>query len=337
AENAGPRGALSLPLLDEALAGTQRVARIVQDLLALARPSEEVWEVVHVEDVASAAIRLASTTCGSSLRVETRLDGLPPVRTNGARLGQVLLNLVVNALQALRGHADPRVTLSGRVDGDRVVLALEDNGPGIPATILPRVYDPFFTTKAPGHGAGLGLTVSHAIVTTLGGTLRVTSAESQGTTVFVELPVGTPQEVPAPAPSPAPAATAPTTRVLLVDDEQAVTRVLTALLGDTHQTAACHDPTQALTLLATDRRWDAVICDLRMPGLSGAALYTRVKQLDPAVAARFVFTTGGALENADADIVAESGRPLLAKPFTRKRLLAAIDTVIAGGRASAAV
>ncbi|MFZ5481378.1 MAG: PAS domain-containing hybrid sensor histidine kinase/response regulator [Myxococcota bacterium] len=322
---AGPLSAAGSPearQIDQALEGLERVRRIVQDLLSFARPSAEVVEPVDVSQVVGAAVRLARTTTDRTARIEVAVDGLPLVQTNGARLGQVLLNVLVNALQALEGRTDGLVRVTGSACASRLRLEVRDNGSGIPATLLAKVFDPFFTTKPPGKGTGLGLSVSQSIMTSLGGALEVVSEEGDGTLVRLELPLGA-TEPGEPADRRA--------RVLVVDDDPYVASSLVAFLEDDHDAVPCTDVDAALDVLCGEERWDVVLCDVRMPRMSGPEVLLRVRERRPELARRFVFVTGGVLPPGEARVVAEMGCRVLAKPLALEDLVRTIAAV-AGAR-----
>jgi PAS domain S-box-containing protein len=178
-------------LLSEALEGAERVRLIVKDLLALARSDTSTHGPTDVQKVVSTAIKLASPVLDGTVTVSTALEPTAPVGANAAWLGQVFVNLLVNAGQVF-DQKDPennRVTVSTRTDanGD-VVVEVGDNGPGIPSDIIERIFDPFFTTKPAGSGTGLGLAISRSIIDSLGGDIAVRTAPGLGTTFRVHLP-----------------------------------------------------------------------------------------------------------------------------------------------------
>jgi signal transduction histidine kinase len=186
------------------------MAKIVQSLMLFSRQREPQRQAVDLGEVIEQILALRDTQLAlGSIRLETELAAaVPPVQGDPHHLRQVFLNLVLNAEQAILGSGVGarrvgdciRVSTSARRDGDRtwVVAQVADNGPGIPAEVLPRIFEPFFTTKKIGQGVGLGLSVSYGIVEQHGGRLSVESRP--GRSVFtLELPAAAPQEAPAPA------------------------------------------------------------------------------------------------------------------------------------------
>jgi PAS domain S-box-containing protein len=177
-------------LADGAAEGCDRVIRIVQDMRTLSRMDDDPSEPFSVNAVVESAAQIAMPQIRPRARLRLQLGALPAVRGSASRLGQVVLNLLVNAAQALheRTYEYNEIRVRTRADGERAVVEVHDNGPGIAPDVLPRVFDPFFTTKPAGVGTGLGLSICHSIVTGMGGDIAVTSRP--GATAFtVRLPV----------------------------------------------------------------------------------------------------------------------------------------------------
>lgn len=313
-------------LIADAREGVARVSAIVRDLRALSRPDDDSRGPVDVVAVLASSIKMAHNEIRHHARVvEIHAANLPPALAHASRLGQVFLNLLINAAQAIpEGHADRneiRVRGMPSADGRHVQVEIEDTGIGIPASLLRRIFDPFFTTKAPGIGMGLGLAISHQIVRSLDGDIEVESTPGVGTTFRVMLPIATDQpkvETLAPARVESHGA-----RILLIDDEAALGRALRMLLGD-HDVVAVTCAQEALKKLATGERFDVILCDLMMPDMSGIDLYD---QIDPAHRDRVVFMTGGAFTPQARDFLARCERPHLDKPFSENALRDAIERV----------
>jgi len=227
------------------------------------------------------------------------------------------------------------VLLQARVRGDRVEIDVVDRGPGIPVELRDRIFEPFFTTKAPGKGTGLGLAVAHAIVHSHGGTLKAIVPEATpGACLRVELPLR-PAVVLTPTPAVPMAATGE--RLLLIDDDSSVRgAVRRHVEARGFAVAEAESAEAAVALLASGRRFDVVLCDLRMPGIGGIGLHDRLQREQPALLQRLVFFTG---DLASADAVAFAARcrqPLLQKPFDFARLVATLRE-LAAGRTGASV
>ncbi|HWJ17031.1 MAG TPA: ATP-binding protein [Gemmatimonadaceae bacterium] len=312
---------------------TTRASYVVKDLLAFARRSEPRREPVDVNAVVERTLRLRSYQFAAShVTVESRLaDDLPPVLGDARQLQQVCLNLVTNAAQAMGSRGGGMLTIVTRAEGRDAVLEVCDTGPGIPEDVRARIFEPFFTTKAEGEGTGLGLSVSYGIVGSHGGTIAVASSSAAGTTFRVTIPVlddtaGTDQpmmrdDVPR-------RTTLAGRRVLFVDDESALrdgVEAFGAVRGFTVLTAK--DGAQGLDLIRR-ANVDAVVCDLRMPGMDGPTFHAVLQREAPALAARTVFVTG--------DVVSATARqvsrrqPILTKPFALETLEATIAALLDG-------
>jgi len=176
-------------VVDESIEGVVRISRIVNDMLQFARVPADAAESVDVNDVIRAALRLAAFDRNNAVVVEERLaSGLPPVRGSANRLVQVLLNLLLNANQALAGRADAHVVAESACEGRSVIVQVRDNGPGVPEEHRHRVFDPFFTTRAPGEGTGLGLSIAFDIVREHGGKIELGTAPEGGASFTIRLP-----------------------------------------------------------------------------------------------------------------------------------------------------
>jgi PAS domain S-box-containing protein len=293
-------------LLDEAAQGAERIRRIVSDLRTFARPEDSAVRRVRLRAVLDLAIAMTSNEIRHRARLLTDLGPLPRVRGSEARLAQVLVNLLLNAAQAIpAGQADrQRIRVSSRTGpAGEAIVEVADTGAGIPAEIRDRVFDPFFTTKPFGEGTGLGLAASHGIVQSMGGRIEIDEAPEGGALVRVTLPgaPGAPDTVP-----PTVDAAEPRGRVLVVDD-------VTVAVGGEEALEVCANET-----------FDVVLCDVMMPGLSGVDVLERLRAADPAWAGRFVFVTGGAFSQVTADALERTGVPRVDKPVDPVRLAALV-------------
>jgi PAS domain S-box-containing protein len=333
---------------DLLIAESNRTRRIVQNLLDFARQRSPERTPTSVRELVEGVLALQSYTFGPS-RIEAVIDipdDLPAVPLDRAQIQQVFVNLTLNAAQAIRSRAE-RGTIRivavavARDDGPRMVrVSVTDDGPGIPEDLRSRLFVPFFTTKAPGEGTGLGLSVSFGIVVGHGGTLRhEPGPNGMGATFIVELPVD--QDQPAGEP-PAARAASPATRsepvasaeptgrgraappstprVLVLDDEASIRDFLARILSRAgYEPVVAADGLTALEVVRSDPP-DAILCDHRMAGMTGTAFHEAVAELHPELARRFVFMSGDVLNPELRDFAVERGIVLLAKPFD-------IDTV----------
>ena len=296
----------------------KRAARIVANLLLFARQRNPERTETDLNQVLRDTLELRRYVLRTQqVEVVTDLDeSLPRTWADAFQLQQVALNLITNAEQALHAHRGPkRITLATRRRDGMLEMSVSDNGPGIPATQLDQLFNPFFTTKPVGEGTGLGLSISDGIVRQHGGTILVESRPGEGATFTVMIPHA-PKPAAADAP-PAPVATppGPPRAFLLVDDETAIRAALAIhLRRDGHQVDAAESGREALDLLGR-KRYDAIFLDLRMPDLSGIELYARLRERDTRHAERVVFATGDVEAEGAREFLRASGRPYLAKPF----------------------
>jgi CheY-like chemotaxis protein len=315
-------------LLGRAQEGTERVRRIVRDLGRFARSDGAGDGIIDVHALLDSTLEIADVQIRHRARLVRDYRAHRRVRGNEGRLGQVFLNLLVNAGQAITpgNPLEHEVRIATReLDVDRIEIAISDTGHGIPAKIRGRIFDPFFTTKPVGEGTGIGLAISHSIVSAVGGTLSVESEEGQGTIFRVVLPAVEaeehsqlnrlpPVEEPAqPAPKPLRKA-----RVLVVDDEPLIREMVCDALGE-HQVEAVASGREALVhIVASD--WDLILCDLIMPELSGMDLWERLAELKPQARDKLVFMTGGDFSGKASEFVSRVRIRRLEKPFSIKLL-----------------
>ncbi|HSM93562.1 MAG TPA: ATP-binding protein [Anaeromyxobacteraceae bacterium] len=311
--------------LAEAAQGAGRVRDIVRDLKVFSRADRDELRPTSVHRVVEGALNVAGPEIRRRARLERDLADVPTVVANESRLAQVLLNLLVNAAQAIpEGRPDEhRVTVSTRVDASgRVAVSVQDTGCGIPTADQQRIFDPFFTTKPVGVGTGLGLAICHGIVTSLGGEIEMESAPGRGSTFRVLLPASGEPERPAEQTAPRPPA--PRARLLVVDDEEGFCRAVERMLADDHEIVATRDPFEALRRVEQGEHFDLLLTDVVMPGLSGMELHARIATSAPALAERTLFVTGGATSQVVAEFLARRPDRVIEKPFGAAALREAI-------------
>ncbi|ROZ68980.1 PAS domain S-box protein [Ramlibacter sp. WS9] len=312
----------------------ERCGRIVRTFLNMARSRPAQRGSVQLNDLVRAAADMLGYTLRShAIDLELRLDEtLPEVNADGDQIGQVVLNLLVNAQQALAAHAGlRRITItSGQAPGG-VWLKLTDSGPGVPEAVRDKIFDPFFTTKGDGMGTGLGLSVSRGIVRDHGGELALVGAGQSGAGASFKLSL--PLQVPA-APDvtlqadPGPASSQAVGRVLVVDDEPEIADLIRNMLeGAGYEVASADSGAVALEMLAT-ASFQAIVSDLRMPDMDGAALQRAVREQHPALATRMLFVTGDTLSPGARQFLDETGCPRLDKPFSRTDLLSRLAQLL---------
>jgi PAS domain S-box-containing protein len=311
----------------QAREGTVRVRDIIRDLKLFSRVDEHSVGLVEVRRVLDASVRMIWNEIKHRGRLVRDYGEMPLVMANEARLGQIVLNLLTNAVQALPERWDDRseIRVIGRTDeAGRAVIEIQDTGAGIAPEHLASIFEPFFTTKPIGVGTGLGLPICQTIVTALGGEIFVDSMPGQGTTFRVVLPAaaGSPG-VARPAPSgPRPGPGRPA-RILVVDDEAPMCELLRHALAP-HEVVTETEGPAALERLRAGERFDLIFCDVMMPQMTGQLFYEQLRALAPAIADRVVFMTGGAFTPGTRDFLLHVANPRLEKPFDLPALLALV-------------
>jgi PAS domain S-box-containing protein len=308
---------VSRPLAERAQriqAAAERCGRIVRSFLAMARQRKTQPRSVEVEVLIGNALGLlAYGLRASGIEIEqTIAPGLPPVFCDPDQVTQVLTNLLVNAQQALEGEPQPRrVRLGAVADGNAIAIEVADNGPGIPPNLRSRVFEPFFTTKPMGVGTGIGLAVSRGIVEAHGGSLTLAPSD-RGAAFLLRLPLHDAGQASAENGSLPPSKPVHTERsALIVDDEPDVGLILADML--TALGMRCEVVTSGETAVERlkGRDYDAIICDVRLPGIDGPALYAWIAQHRPHLGARTAFVTGDTLGQASERFLAQGAKAAL--------------------------
>ena len=317
----------------------ERCGRIVRTFLNMARSRPPQRGPVAINDMVRAAcdmLQYGYRTHGIQLELALA-DGLPVANVDGDQIGQVVMNLLVNAQQALAGVQGMRrvqvqtgLELRRSNREPRVWLRVADNGPGVPVPARERLFTPFFTTKPEGIGTGMGLAMSRTLARDHGGDLSLEPTPTQGGASFrLSLPISGEAEAdsqPTPLPEPY---TAQGQRVLVVDDEAELAKLMRYLLeSGGYEVATAESGAVALEMLAT-ARFDAIVSDLRMPDMDGAGLWRAVTAAHPRLARAMLFVTGDTL-SPDAHAFLKSTRcDSLDKPFSRADLLAKVAALLA--------
>jgi CheY-like chemotaxis protein/anti-sigma regulatory factor (Ser/Thr protein kinase) len=252
---------------------------------------------------------------------------VPSVEANEARLGQVFLNLLVNAAQALHeGRAQHNeIRVSSRLVGERVIVEVSDTGVGIPPAIIGRIFDPFFTTKAVGVGTGLGLAICQRIVTDMGGELTVESEVGKGTTFRVTLPVSRGEERDTAVPVESVPVAGRRGKILVVDDEKLIVSVVKRILSKEHDVVAFVAAKEALALCESGEKFDLILCDLMMPDMTGMDFHRELSLIAPDQANRMIFLTGGAFTAKARNFLSDTPKEHIEKPFDVANLRAIVQ------------
>lgn len=318
-----------------------RCARIVRTFLAMARQRKAERSRVSIAAIIEDAIALLSyslKTGGVSISTEIAPD-MPQTLADADLLHQVLVNLIVNARQALeeKGGADRRVLVLAGHDraADAIVIEVTDNGPGIAASIRSRIFDPFFTTKPQDHGTGVGLAVSRGLVEAHGGTLELAPHQpAAGARFVVRLPVTQgdgDEQAPEERAAPAHAAERQRAEILVVDDEPGLAELIGDMVaGLGYRARVARSGHAAQRMLAGEaRRISAIVCDIRMPDGDGPELYDWLSANRPELVRRIAFVTGDTLGPSAGRFLARSGCPVIEKPFTPGDIAGVLEVLTA--------
>lgn len=339
-----PEGHVAQDYLDQTLSGLHQAEQLVDKMLTFSRPDETAaQEQVHLVTLVQEVLDLVAPSFPDALTIRTQLEDLGTVVGDPAQLHQMVMNLVMNAGQAMNGQwgDDPTVLGVGvqRVNGETVRahpslnddqayvhVAVRDTGPGMSPETEARIFEPFFTTKEHGEGTGLGLSVVHGVVQAHDGEVAVATESGEGTTFHVYLP-----EAPGPTPTPAPQPTengeAHARRVLVVDDEEAV-RDLECIrlqrLG--YDVQALEDGREALDAVESEpHAYDILLTDHRMPRMNGLELTRAVRQRGMGLPVVLVTGLGTTISETEARAVGVD--TLLQKPVDTSELAATLDAL----------
>ncbi|HTJ82051.1 MAG TPA: ATP-binding protein, partial [Polyangiaceae bacterium] len=320
----------------------RRIVEIARDMRTFASPpGQGKRTLVDVARTIDSALTITRAQIVEKAEIEVDISPeLPLVAMEDGRLGQVLVNLLVNAAQAItdakatRGPlpGGDRVRIRAVAASNRVEISVEDTGPGMRSDVIERVFTPFFTTRQPEGGTGLGLAISKTIVEAAGGTITASSPSTLGDPpcgsmfaislpAFIDVIEAPDSSVPAEEPS-TPA------RVLIVEDEVLLGRALADQLSEPHEVTVVSGSEEALARLA-EEKFDVVLCDVKMPTMGGEELYRRVAETDKEQARRFIFMTGIGFDPELEKFLSHVGAPLLEKPFPIRRAQRVIAEMVA--------
>ena len=315
----------------DAIEGAERVRTIVRDLRTFSRPGEEKAAApVDLEKVLESSINMAMSHIRQRALLVREYGALQPVLADESRLGQVFLNLLVNAAQAIPegAPAEHRIVLRTRAGlGGEAIVEVEDTGVGIEQWKLERIFEPFWTDKPVGVGTGLGLSIVHGIVAGMGGEISVRSEPGRGSMFRVVLPARRPGDEPlaaAPVAVPRPPLRR-RPRVLLIDDEPHLGITLSTGLRDHADVVSVRSGREAIRQLLEDDGFDLILCDLMMPDLTGMDVFEEIVQKRPALRPRFVFTTGGAVTERARAFIEQMPNQRLDKPFRLEQVEALLQ------------
>jgi signal transduction histidine kinase/FixJ family two-component response regulator len=310
-------------LISETREGGVRVRAIVRDMKTFSRGDEsDVGVPVDLNKVVESTVTLACNEIRHRAKFVRELGDVPLVLGTESRLGEVVLNLLVNAAQAIPDDADPadhEVRLVTRTDAaGNAVIQVSDTGCGIPRENLTRIFDPFFTTKPIGSGTGLGLAICHTIVKANGGDIFVHSEVGRGTRFEIVFPPTAQQ--PAVAPLAPIVDIKRRARVLVIDDEPMILKFTRRCLAGEHDVVTMSNAKEAIDLINGGESFDVIVCDLMMPETTGMDLFQQLCTKHPQYAERIVFMTGGAFTARAQAFLDSVDNVRLEKPFEPAQL-----------------
>ena len=323
--------------LERVRAEAHRAAKIVRNLLAFVRRSSAERAPAYVNDLvrATVALRRYEFSMTGLILEEEYAEDLPPVIVSREEIQQVLLNLVLNAEQAMKTTGNPaRLRLRTGVSGDMVAIDVADNGPGVPSTVARRIFEPFYSTKGVGEGTGLGLSIALGIAEAHGGSLTLVpdGGIDGGAGFRLCLPAAVVSDNTGLQSAAGPTASwtaIPGRRALVADDEEALRKLLHRLLTRRgFAVDVAEDGVQAANLIEANR-YDVILCDVQMPRMTGTQLFESLRRRLPHLAAAFVLISGDILNGRLQAFVEAAQIPLLSKPFGARNLDLVLEQVLA--------
>ena len=317
----------------DAYEAAQRVRGIAANLKVFSSGQAETNGPIDVERVLESAVRMGWNQVRHRARLVRDYGGVPAAVGVDAGLGQVFLNLIVNAAQAIpEGAAEHHeIRLRTRVDRDgRIVIDVEDTGAGIPPHVMSRLFTPFVTTKPVGIGTGLGLSICQRLVTAMGGSIWADSTVGRGSVFHVALQPARVTIAPtAPAaPTVAESAAARRARILVVDDEEMLGTILRRVLRG-HDVTVLTDARKGLELIDGGACFDAILCDVMMPVMTGIEFHRALSERHPDQVGALIFLTGGAFTKETAAFLDSVANPCVDKPFDATKLRARVEAHLA--------
>jgi PAS domain S-box-containing protein len=313
--------------------GGQRVKNIVRGMLTFAHQTRLVKTSVNINDLIDNTLGIRSYVLRTA-NIEVIRDfdpDLPCVTADPGQLQQVFLNLIVNAEFAMKkAHDKGNLIITTEAKDGHIRISFRDDGPGMSPEIINKIFNPFFTTKAPGEGTGLGLSLSRSIILEHAGTIGVESEPGKGTNFIITLPVTTKEE--AISETKADIIASPekvrAARILVVDDEDAIRSLVSKILTTSGHTVDTIGDPDVVLLKLENISYDVVIVDIRMPGMSGMELYDKITEKHPELARKVIFITGDTSDLNVGDYLNQHDLPYISKPFDRATLLQKVNGLL---------
>lgn len=303
--------------LQDAREAVERIRNIIRDLKIFSRPQITDQGPIDVEKVMESTLRMAWNEVRHRARLVKDYGVTPKVEGSDSRIGQVFLNLIINAAQSIpegQWETNKITVKTGTDDSGSALIEVIDTGSGMSPDALAHIFQPFFTTKPVGVGTGLGLSICHRIVTDLGGSISVESEVGKGTRFQVRLrPAKTAKLIRKLTP-PLGVAIRPG-KVLVVDDEASIGKAVARVLGSEHSVEVMQSAELALKRMAAGERFDVILCDLLMPQMTGMDFHEALLRVDPTQVGKIIFLTGGAFTPRARAFLANIGNQRIEKPF----------------------
>jgi PAS domain S-box-containing protein len=314
--------------------GSHRVKDIVRRVLTFARQNKLAKTSANVNELIDNTIEIRSYVLRTAnIEVVRNYDpSLPWVTADPGQLQQVFLNLIVNAEFAMKkAHDKGSLTITTENKDVHIRISFRDDGPGMSQEIIKKIFNPFFTTKDPGEGTGLGLSLSRSIILEHNGTIEVESEPGKGANFIITLPV-TPTTKEAISETAADISAPPekvrAAHVLVVDDEDAIRKLVSTILAKNgHTVETTGNAEEALSKLDS-KSYDAVLMDIRMPGMSGPELYNNIIVKHPKLSSKCIFLTGDTSDSNTRDFLEQNGLPYITKPFDRETLTQRVNDIL---------
>jgi|GEM_PF-3030954 len=320
-------------ILEENIEGTLKIRNIVRDLSTFSHMEYGKAGMVNVNDLIDSAIRIVFNEIKHHARLRKKFHAVPEINADSSQLGQVFLNLLLNAVHAIpEGHAESNtITIESAPEEENIIVTVQDTGRGISEQNLSKIFDPFFTTKDVGEGTGLGLSISLNLVRRHGGDIQVKSKEGEGSIFRVVLPIKTGIKPAESALRLPPAhetdAAAGKRRVLLIDDDERIIKSYVRILKPYYDLVTAQGGKKGIKLLLKDQDFDAILCDLMMPDTDGVAVHDFLLKKHPHLAAKIIFFTGGAFTAQAKKFVETVPNNILEKPVDFPLLFSLISKV----------
>jgi CheY-like chemotaxis protein len=315
--------------------GAQRVAGIIKKLLVFARQTKPERTYVDINEIINTTLELRAYYLRSSnIKVILQLDpDLPMTVADPGQLQQVFLNLIMNAEAEVKlVHGGGKMAIKTEQIGDNLRVSFKDNGLGIARENLERIFNPFFTTRKVGQGTGLGLSVCHGIVTEHKGRIWAESQLGKGATFIMELPiVNESKQLEMPEPVVRETQKAAKAKILVVDDEIVIRQFVSQILTEEGHEVEAVDSAEGALEEVNNKEYQAIMLDIKMPGMSGIELYRHFQKISQPLADKVVFITGDVMGTSTMAFLSKTKAPYIIKPFDATQLKAEINRVLAKG------